>query len=72
MRISVLAKPGAKKEFVEKIGEAEYLVAVREPPIRGRANNAIIKALADHFQISINRIRIAAGITSRRKTVEIL
>lgn len=72
MRIFVTAKPGAKKEFVKKIDETTFVVAVKEPPVQGRANNAIIKALADYFQISPDRVRIIGGLTSRQKTVEIL
>ncbi|MDP1706244.1 MAG: DUF167 domain-containing protein [bacterium] len=72
MRIFVSAKPAAREESIEKIDETHFIVAVKEPPIQGRANNAIIKALADYFKISSGRIKIIAGMTSRQKMVEIL
>lgn len=71
MRILVKAKPGAKRESVEKIDEAHFTVAVKEPPIRGRANEAIIKALAGYFAVAPERVRIVSGHTSRQKVVEV-
>lgn len=72
MRIYVTAKPAAREESIEKIDENHFIVAVREPPIQGRANRAIIEALADYFKISSGRVRIITGMTSRQKMVEIL
>ncbi|MBI4135139.1 DUF167 domain-containing protein [Candidatus Uhrbacteria bacterium] len=78
MKIFVKAKPGAKEEQVEKIdppagraGETHFVVAVREPPVQGRANLAIVKALADYFGVAPTRVRIISGYTARQKVVEI-
>ena len=72
MRLFITAKPRAKKEGVEKTGENKFLVAVKEPPIQGRANAAIIKSLADYLNIDPWRFKIISGHTSRQKIVEIL
>ncbi len=71
MKIFVRAKPNSEKEQVEKIDEHNYVVAVREPPIKGRANKAITGALAGYFKISLSRIRIKAGHASKNKIIEI-
>ena len=71
MRINVKAKPNAYEEKVEKISDSEFAVSVKEPPVNGLANRAIIKALADYFGISQLRIRIISGHTSRQKIIEI-
>ena len=71
MRISVTAKPRAHEEKVEHVDETHYVVAVREPPLEGRANAAIVKALAAHFSVPPSRVRIISGHTSRQKIVEI-
>jgi uncharacterized protein (TIGR00251 family) len=71
MRIFVRAKPGAKVEKVEKIDDSHFLVAVVQPPIKGKANQAIIKALAEHFGVSPSRVTIVSGHASRQKTIEI-
>jgi uncharacterized protein len=72
MKIHVKAKPKVKKEHVEKIGETSYVVHVKEPPTDGKANRAIIKALAAYLKIAPSRIRMISGFTSRQKTLDIL
>ncbi|MFY9462119.1 MAG: DUF167 domain-containing protein [Candidatus Sungiibacteriota bacterium] len=72
MKIAVEARPGAKNETVKQIGVQTFKVCVKEAAREGRANQAIIKALAGHFGIPKSRIRIASGKTSKRKVLEIL
>ena len=72
MKIFVTAKPAAKEEKVEAIDDTHFRVSVKEPPIKGRANGAIINAIATHLGISPGRVRIVAGNTSRNKMLEIL
>ena len=45
MKISITVKPSARKEKVEQVGEAEFKVAVKEPPVEGRANRAVVRVL---------------------------
>ena len=71
MRISVKAKTNAKKELVEKLSDNEFAVSVKEPPIDGRANWAICRAIADYFGVSSSRANIISGQTSKNKIVEI-
>lgn len=71
MKIEVHAKPRAHEERVEKIDETHFVVAVKEPPVQGRANAAIVRALAAHFKVAPSRVRIVSGHTSRQKLIEI-
>lgn len=71
MKIFIKAKPNSKKEKIEKISETEYIVAVKEPPIKGRANEAIKKGLAEYFKVSLSRVIIVAGHTAKNKIIEI-
>ncbi len=68
----------AREEKVEKIdppigeaGEVHLQVSVKEPPIAGRANMAIIKAVAGHLGVAPSRVRIISGFTSKQKILEI-
>lgn len=86
MKIIVKAKTGAKIDKVERVRQADlnldgeknnkepitYKVSVKEAPVAGRANLAIIKALADYFDISPARINLLTGQTSKQKIFEIL
>ncbi|HXK40511.1 MAG TPA: DUF167 domain-containing protein [Candidatus Paceibacterota bacterium] len=72
MKINVKAKPNSHEEKVEKVSDTEFIVSVKEPPVQGRANRAIINALALHFGIASVRVKIVSGHISRQKVVEIL
>ena len=71
MKIVVKAKPNSFEEKVEKIDESNFVVSVKEPPVKGLANRAIIKALSDFFGIHPARIKIISGFTSRQKIIEL-
>ncbi len=71
MKIFIKAKPGSKKEGVEKISENVFLVRVKEPPIEGRANKAIIEKLSKYFKIPKSKIELVSGQNSKEKAVEI-
>ena len=45
------------------------VVKVKEPPERGRANQATVELLAEHFNA---KVRIISGHKSRRKVVELI
>ncbi|MBI1866420.1 MAG: DUF167 domain-containing protein [Candidatus Staskawiczbacteria bacterium] len=72
MKIFVKAKPNSKEEKIEKINEQNYVVFVKEPPLQGRANNAIKNALAVYFKTGSSCVKIISGHASRNKIVEIL
>jgi hypothetical protein len=71
MKIFVKAKPAAKEEKVEKIGESNFVVSVKEPPVQGRANAAISKALAEYFRVSSSQVKLISGFSSKQKVFEI-
>ena len=71
MIIQVRVKPGSSKGDLV-IEAPPYLdVFLREKPIDGRANQALISLLAKHFRVEQTRIRIVSGVSSRIKLVEI-
>lgn len=72
MKINVKAKPGSREEKVEKIDEQNYVVSVKEPPVKGKANEAIRNALAIYFKTGSSKVKIVSGYSSRNKVVEIL
>ena len=72
MRINVKARPNSHEEKVEKIGDTDFIVSVKEPPIGGKANRAIINALAVYFGVGSVRVKIISGWTSRQKVAEVL
>lgn len=71
MKIFIRAKTGAKNPYVQEIDAAHFVVAVRERPTGGEANDAIERALAEYFGVAPSCVRIVSGFTSREKTAEI-
>jgi uncharacterized protein (TIGR00251 family) len=69
--IGVRLKPGAKREKVVSIDEQEIRLAVTAPPVDGKANEALIKFLAEVLDVAKSSITILRGQTSRIKLVEI-
>lgn len=73
MKIQVKVKPRSKTEDVTReLAGNVYVVRVREPPVEGRANRAVLKLLARHFGVPESRLRITSGHGSRNKVVEVM
>ena len=71
MKVIVKAKIKAREEKVEKIDERNYKVSVKAAPVEGKANKAIIKALAEYFNTAKSSITLISGETSKQKVFEI-
>ena len=72
MKIFVKAKPNSKIEKVEKLSENNFVVYVKEPPIKGKANGAITRALAEYFKIPISRVQLTSAFSSHQKIFDIV
>jgi len=70
VKITVRVKPNAKKDYIEEV-LGEFVAQIKAIPVDGKANDALIKLLADHFDVARSRIKIVSGQSSRRKVVEI-
>jgi uncharacterized protein (TIGR00251 family) len=71
MKIIIKARPGAREDKIEKIDEVNYAVSVKAAPRDGKANAAIVKMLADHFDVSVSLVEIISGHMARVKVVEV-
>jgi len=71
VKIIVSVKPHAKKDHIEAVGEGRYDAQIKAVPAEGKANDALIKLLADYFDITRSRIKIVSGVSSRKKIIEI-
>jgi len=72
MRVSIIAHPNSRKPRVEKDLLGTLHVYVNAPPLEGRANNAIVKALAKYFKVKKSRVIFISGTKSKSKTFEIV
>jgi len=83
MRVIVKVKPSSKTQSVERQKQATldlglekemdiYKVSVKEPPVGGKANNAVVKALAEYFEVSQSLVTLVRGGSVKNKIFEIL
>ena len=70
MKIDIKVIPGATKNFIKQEGDL-FKIYLQTPPIDGRANEALIDFLANHFRVKRYQIEITKGLKSRHKTVSI-
>lgn len=71
MKIEVTVKTASRKEEVFDLGERRFKVCVKAPAADGKANRALIQALAAHFGVPKSRVSILRGQTSKIKLLEI-
>lgn len=67
MKISVIAHPNAKNPRVEKDLSGVLHVYVKEPPLEGKANKAVIATLADYYKTKKGNIFLVKGEKSKNK-----
>jgi uncharacterized protein (TIGR00251 family) len=70
MKIKVRVKARSSREEVVKSGD-EYVVHVRAAPVEGKANEAVIRLLAQKFGVPRSSVKISSGLTGRTKIIEI-
>ena len=70
MKIQVKVKPNSKTEELSHEGDS-FMVKVKEPPKEGKANQTVIKLLAEHFGVPRSQVRILSGSRSRDKVIEV-
>ena len=70
MKIKVRVAPRSSRDEVIKTGD-DYLVRVKAQPREGKANDAVIKLLAEYFGVTRSAVRITSGLSGRNKIIEI-
>ena len=71
-RLDIRLQPrSSRAEVVGVDSEGKIRVRVRESPVDGQANRALIKLLADRLGVPGSSVRIASGLKSRNKVVEL-
>ncbi len=70
MKIQVTVKPHSKIEELSREGDS-FTVKVKEPPREGKANQAVIKLLAEYFGVPQSQIKILSGFRRRNKIIQI-
>jgi uncharacterized protein YggU (UPF0235/DUF167 family) len=70
LRLIVKVKPGSRRPGIARDGDA-IVVAVREPATDGKANLAVIRAVAAWLNLPPSRVALDQGAHSRTKRLAI-
>ncbi len=71
IRLAVQITPNAKKSEVIGPHEAMLKIRLQAQPIEGKANEALIRYLADMLGVPRKAVVITHGLASKRKIIEI-
>jgi len=71
VKIQVKVKPNSKTTEVSQEKDS-FIVKVKELPKEGKANQAVVKLLAEHFGVPQSQVRILSGLKSRNKVIEVV
>jgi len=71
VKLRIRVQPNARETAIERLSDGSLKIKVTAPAHEGKANRAVVEALAEHFSVPKNRVRILTGLTSRSKLVEI-
>lgn len=72
MKVTIRVKPSSKRgSFIQPSLTGELMVYVKEPALDGKANKAIVKLLADYYEVPKAQVTIISGLTSRIKIIQI-
>ncbi len=71
--LRVKVRPGAVRTTVIKVMDDETIkIDIAAPPIKGKANQELIKFLAKEFDILKNNVKIVSGAGERVKLIKII
>ncbi|MEI2581226.1 DUF167 domain-containing protein [Scytonema sp. PRP1] len=71
MQKKVKVKPNSKVQKIEEQADGSLSVHLKSPPVDGKANEELIKLLAEKFDVPKSHITIKSGLSSRQKLVQI-
>lgn len=70
LKLRVLPR-SSRNEVTGLMADGTLKVKLTSAPVDGKANEALIEILSEHFQIAKSKIKIVRGRTSKNKIVEI-
>ncbi|UCB43333.1 MAG: DUF167 domain-containing protein [Dehalococcoidales bacterium] len=70
-RITVRVQPNAKRTEVVRFEDGVLSIKVAAPPVKGKANQALIAFLSDILGVSRSRLSIEKSATSRVKVIAV-
>jgi uncharacterized protein (TIGR00251 family) len=71
LSLTLHVQPGAKRTEVCGLHGEALKIRLAAPPIEGRANEALLRFIADSFDVAMRQVELKQGGQSRRKVVAV-
>jgi uncharacterized protein (TIGR00251 family) len=69
VRLELLVQPRASRSEIAGLVGDRIKIRLAAPPVEGQANDALIRVLADLFDLARSQVIIRSGESGRRKSV---
>jgi uncharacterized protein (TIGR00251 family) len=69
VRLELLVQPRASRSEIAGLVGDRIKIRLAAPPVEGQANDALIRLLADLFDLARSQVIIRSGESGRRKSV---
>jgi uncharacterized protein (TIGR00251 family) len=69
--IGIYVQPRASRTEISGVHDGLIRIRLAAPPVDGAANAALVAFIAERLDIAKSRVRVIAGVASRRKVVRI-
>jgi uncharacterized protein (TIGR00251 family) len=71
LTLTLHVQPGAKRTEVCGLHGEALKIRLAAPPIEGRANEALLRFIADTFDVAVRQVELKQGGQSRHKVVAV-
>ncbi|MES2306222.1 MAG: DUF167 domain-containing protein [Gemmatimonadota bacterium] len=72
VRLTVHAQPGAARSEIAGVHGDAIKVRLAAPPVDGKANEALLRFLAELFGIPLRQVTLVRGMASRTKVIDLV
>lgn len=69
IRVNLYIQPGAKRTEISGLHGDSLKIRLHAPPIDGRANEALLKFIAQLFAVPVSQVALQRGDKSRHKII---
>jgi uncharacterized protein (TIGR00251 family) len=71
LTLTLHVQPGAKRTETAGLHGEALKIRLAAPPVEGRANEALLRFIADYFGVPLRQVELKQGGQSRHKVVAI-
>ncbi len=69
--IRIKVKPNARSSGLEELSDGTWVARVASPPVDGKANEELVRLIAERFSVRKAQVSIKSGASGRLKLVVI-